>query len=678
MKYTYKLLLWLSALTLVACSQDNLVEDVASTPTQEIQASIPVYQLENQTRVSISQDLGSFTWSNDDRIGMYAESNGAEGNAIFKIKQGGSSSATFANEFFTLRPFTTYYAFFPYHADGVVDAYPVDFTGQIQTENGGTTHIGSRNYMVASSFTDANANATVSFTNLGAIIQLALTVPETGTFTSVTLTSSGAEFTTKGTVSMKTGAITATETSENLQLTLGSGLTLQQNTVFTANLLVAPGDFSAANFTISLNTNIDTYSCTVAGKNILSGKAYKYELADFERTGYYRSTDYSLDKTLANTFQTAACGEEKGVDIIILGDGFTDQDIASGRYDEVMQMAYDDFFCIEPFTTVKNLFNVYSVYAVSQNRKVTTDPSDGINGAVDVEGISTCFSTSFTNNSTRVSGDGNTVFEYAKAALGEEASERIMSALILVMVNAERYAGTCFNYKYSGTTDDYALYAPAIAYIPLGKSWSSWDANTMRRTLLHHEANGHGFGKLADEYSITGKTITSTSSWSDLRTNQNAGFSRNVDVCVNEANASETWPLTTTSNVYWNGLFNTANNYETSEGLGIYEGAYTFESLFCRPTENSIMLDNTGGFNAPSRWAIYYRVMKMTESTSATSFQESLSEFLTWDRSITYTTTTAAGASSARKLPAAANGMKPLAPVEFVTGKWVNGRFISD
>jgi hypothetical protein len=47
------------------------------------------------------------------------------------------------------------------------------------------------------------------------------------------------------------------------------------------------------------------------------------------------------------------------------------------------------------------------------------------------------------------------------------------------------------------------------------------------------------------------------------------------------------------------------------QGLGAFEGANTFSKGVWKPTENSIMLDNTGNFNAPSREAIYYRIHKL-------------------------------------------------------------------
>ncbi|MBR0305682.1 MAG: hypothetical protein IIX07_02585, partial [Lachnospiraceae bacterium] len=63
------------------------------------------------------------------------------------------------------------------------------------------------------------------------------------------------------------------------------------------------------------------------------------------------------------------------------------------------------------------------------------------------------------------------------------------------------------------------------------------------------------------------------------------------------------------SKVRWN-YFLEDERY-ANEGLGVYEGGLTYWTGVWRPTENSIMRYNVGGFNAPSREAIYYRINKL-------------------------------------------------------------------
>ena len=60
--------------------------------------------------------------------------------------------------------------------------------------------------------------------------------------------------------------------------------------------------------------------------------------------------------------------------------------------------------------------------------------------------------------------------------------------------------------------------------------------------------------------------------------------------------------------------------------------------MFCRPTVNSIMrnqnISSGHFFNAISRWAIWYRTMRLTESIDASSFKASLNEFIEFDKTI--------------------------------------------
>ena len=65
-----------------------------------------------------------------------------------------------------------------------------------------------------------------------------------------------------------------------------------------------------------------------------------------------------------------------------------------------------------------------------------------------------------------------------------------------------------------------------------------------------------------------------------------------------------------------------------NDGLGAYEGGLTYWTGVWRPTENSIMRYNTGGFNAPSREAIYYRIHKLAYGDS---WQYDYEEFVKYD-----------------------------------------------
>lgn len=252
-----------------------------------------------------------------------------------------------------------------------------------------------------------------------------------------------------------------------------------------------------------------------------------------------------------------------GIDIVLIGDGFTEEDISSGKYEKLMQKAADAFFSIEPYRSYRELFNLNMVYAVSSNNEFN--------------GSSTALGCWF-GDGTTVGGDDSVVFGYADKAIG---SKRVDNSLIIVIMNSSAYAGTCYMYcSVNG--------GPSIAYFPVNDSEEGFVQ------LLHHEAGGHGFGKLADEYATEGNGRITEDKIAEIKNMHSIG--RYLNVSTSKDIKQSPWCH-----------FDNDSKY-SSEGLGLYEGGATFEYGVYRPTENSIMRYNVGGFNAPSREIIWKRI----------------------------------------------------------------------
>lgn len=283
---------------------------------------------------------------------------------------------------------------------------------------------------------------------------------------------------------------------------------------------------------------------------------------------YYESTDYTTDG-IVKILQTATNGD--GIDIVLMGDGYSDRLIANGTYDNTMQLAMEKFFSVEPYKSFRNMFNVYSVKAVSKNEEFAL-------------GTETAFSGYF-GDGTYVQGNDQRVFEYANKAI---STERMDEALIVVMMNSTKYAGTC--YMYYPSTGNYGNGA-SIAYFPIGTD------ETALEQILHHEAGGHGFSKLADEYAYENMYEIPSYMIEQYRQQETYGWWKNADF-TNDPTIVK-WAHFLSDPRYVN------------DDLGVFEGAFTYWTGAYRPTENSIMRYNTGGFNAPSREAIYYRMNKL-------------------------------------------------------------------
>ncbi len=382
-----------------------------------------------------------------------------------------------------------------------------------------------------------------------------------------------------------------------------------------------------------------------------------------------------------------------GTDIIIMGDGFAATDDhfgASGDYAAIMRQAYEDFFSIEPYKTLKPYFNVYYINAVSKDDHdaVPYEDSYGNQNGATQGTAKTVFSTVFEEGSTSIEGDIGMVLQYAAQAIKAKGGKggtpvadedeiylRAYKSLSLVMVNVPCYAGTCALSWDEDTVNDFGN-SYSAAYTAIGNNL------TERRWTTIHEGGGHGFGKLADEYGGQWFSSFNTGLWIELDDMHSYGVSRNVNEYYSADSGWEIngWPYTTSSSVYWSDLLSTSYSYTTDEGLGLYEGADTYEELFCRPTENSVMRNQFGTngqfFNAASRWAIWYRVMRLTGSTSAGQFKNSLDEFIAFDRTLNIEMNETVTKTSS--LNNGDNSFRPTAPPVMIKGRWENGRFVAN
>ena len=339
----------------------------------------------------------------------------------------------------------------------------------------------------------------------------------------------------------------------------------------------------------------------------------------------YESTDYSADKKFF-TLQEAARGN--GINVVLMGDAFSDRQIADGTYESVMRQTAEAFFSEEPYTSFKDLFNVYYVNAVSKNEGY-------------VAGGETVFSCYF-GEGTHVGGADELCMQYAQSV--GFTDEQMQDVLIIVMMNSTKYAGTCWMYYNTNCIGDYGR-GTSVAYFPIGTSYEDLSA------VLHHEAGGHGFAKLADEYAYEYMgTIPDHEILDYQRSREDYGWWKNTDY------------ISDPTQVYWS-KFIDDSRYDF-ENIGVYEGACTYWKGAYRPTESSIMRNNVGGFNAPSREAIYYRIHKLAYGDSWTYDYEG---FVSWD--LNRRVRSRSVSVSQKKYPLAA-------PPVIINARWENGRFI--
>lgn len=327
-------------------------------------------------------------------------------------------------------------------------------------------------------------------------------------------------------------------------------------------------------FTVSANTTSSSRSGEIIFKN-----ANNSFLTVTVKQGIqtYTSSDYSQDGQVTR-IHSATVG--KGIDVVFVGDAFADKD--QDLFNKYVELGKEAFFTEEPFRSTEDRFNIYRIGSVSKN------------GIITQEGGDTKFSAQF-GQGTNISGNDEAVFNFVQEHM---PSVDLTKTIIFVIINKAQYAGTCWMYSNN----------MAICYVPLCRDETDY-AQTLR-----HEGCGHGFGKLADEYfyssqgTIPTKKIAELKQWKGFA----YGFYENVDLTSDP------------STILWS-KFISDSRY--SGKVGVYEGGYTYPYGVYRPTDNSIMRYNTGGFNAPSREAIYKKIMKFSEGDAWTYDYETFVAF---------------------------------------------------
>lgn len=327
----------------------------------------------------------------------------------------------------------------------------------------------------------------------------------------------------------------------------------------------------------------------------------------------YESTDFSADGSV-HVLQTASSG--KGIHVILMGDAYSDRLIQDGTYNSVMSKALEEFFQEEPFATYRNSFTVSYVDVVSKNETVDGETTLG----------------TWFGEGTQIGGNLDTVEQYARRTMSETGMETLDDALIVVLVNRNSYAGTC--YMQLCEDGDYGR-GCSIAFLPAGKGDYPFG------DILRHEACGHGFAKLGDEYYYEDYGTIPEDAVSSHKEAMKYGWWPNIDF------------VSDPSSVKWTNFLTDAR-YQ-NEGLGVFEGALSYLHGVWRPTMSSIMRYNTGGFNAPSRYAIWYRINKLAYGAEWTGAYE---DFVTWDLAHR----NAAPARPASRSRAPEKPLPPLAP----------------
>lgn len=311
-----------------------------------------------------------------------------------------------------------------------------------------------------------------------------------------------------------------------------------------------------------------------------------FKLKDEEYTHKCTVTqyDYEYGEDEWLTLQKATRGNTGGINIVILGDGYDAKNISDSDYLTNIKQEVEYFFGIEPYITYREYFNVYTAFPLSTETGVGTVNTIRYNR----------FNTTYTGG-VGLRANYDEIFSYALNA-PTVTKENLNQTLIIIVPNSTDYGGICQMWA-DGS---------AIAFCPQSTYGYPLDS----RGVIQHEAGGHGFGKLGDEYIYHNEFI---------------------DFCgctccghVNEFNWAKSlgWydNLSLTGKMHevpWSHLI---FDSRYSDIVDIYEGGFMHNRGVFRSEQNSCMNNDIPYYSTISRESIVRRIKNYAGETY--SFEE--------------------------------------------------------
>ena len=388
--------------------------------------------------------------------------------------------------------------------------------------------------------------------------------------------------------------------SGSLVQTGGTGVAFDNVKVFTFD--ENEGEQRTANVQYSVMANSLTYYKDITLTQNAAG-------TDLTRT-YFVGSGKNVKKLQSATNQNI----QNHLNIVILGDGYVQKDYAEGGlFERRATSAMENFFGIEPFKSYRDRFDVYMagyIYNKSQDNGGDYVYEGTDNNALGLD-VHTYFDSYWAGgNSTAISlaESGKTkVINAVQNDLGL-TNGAYYRTIVIMLINTDANAGSTFYpVQTTGNLSGDGYHSFSVACV--GANSTGFGG------LVKHEAGGHAFGRLADEYiTVAEGTTVSDSDKRTLSDAHSKGFYTNV---------------TTDYNNYSHWKMFTDAGYTSTE-VGYYEGAWRGSYGVWRPSATSIMQStgNTGNFNAVSRYAIWRRIILQAKGIE----NDTMADFVSYDK----------------------------------------------
>ncbi|MFD9721513.1 M64 family metallopeptidase [Streptomyces sp. NPDC059076] len=262
------------------------------------------------------------------------------------------------------------------------------------------------------------------------------------------------------------------------------------------------------------------------------------------------------------------------LDIVIVGDGYTTAELSQFHTDA--KAIWDQTAAVEPYTTYRNLFNIWTVDAVSNQSGVTGDPDRGTVRDTALGSYFWC-------------GDIERLLCIDQEKVDRYVAKAPEADLVIVLANSKKYGGAGYN-------------VPSATLGYEGISTASAGNEQSGQVAIHE--TGHSLGKLADEYFYPGYP----------------GYERYTGPEPADSNIST---LTAKDIAAQRTKWHRWLGEPSPDGgtIGAFEGGGYFVQGLYRPTDNSLMRSVGKPFNLPGVEAMiagFYRHAKPLTAVTPT------------------------------------------------------------
>ena len=302
-------------------------------------------------------------------------------------------------------------------------------------------------------------------------------------------------------------------------------------------------------------------------------------------TCYYKVEQFDSEYDEDGQLQLQAHSKGSGIKLVFIGDGYDAEDIATRAYLNDVEEGMEYFFAIEPYKTYKDYFDVYIDFPMSYESGVCSN-------------VNIWRTTKF--DTTYGAGDGGRLkvnFDDMMSYVLNDVTgtvvnnDNVNQTLIITILNSDVYEGLTCMWSTGA----------AIAAVPHSRYGYPNDF----RGLIQHEAGGHGFGKLADEYIYHRANIhrcpcICCPHVDDFNWGKSIGWYRNAS--LNGRYKEIDWTHLIFDDRY-------------QDIVDIYDGAYYHSDGVYRSELNSCMNNNVPYYSTISRQGIVERIMKYSGGT---------------------------------------------------------------